>query len=78
MKVPLRALLHSIDLIHGDLKPDNLMLTQIPGGETSAVQLIDFGKVIDLRFIPHNVVFDELVTTSGLKTVEMREKRPYR
>ena len=71
-------LLHSIDLIHGDLKPDNLMLTQIPGGDSGAVQLIDFGKVIDLRFIPDNVVFDELVTTSGLKTVEMREKRPYR
>jgi len=71
-------LLHSMDFIHGDLKPDNLMLTDVPGGVGRAIQLIDFGKVIDLRCIPQDVFFDEQVTTSGLKTVEMREKRPYR
>ena len=71
-------LLHSMNFIHGDLKPDNLMLTQIPSGETSAIQLIDFGKVIDLSLMPGDVFFNEQVTTSGLKTVEMREKRPYR
>ena len=71
-------LLHSMNFIHGDLKPDNLMLTQIPSGEISAIQLIDFGKVIDLSLMPEDVFFNEQVTTSGLKTVEMREKRPYR
>jgi len=72
-------ILHSIDLVHADLKPDNFMIKEIPGRTSDgAIQIIDFGKTIDLRTIPAETVFDDIVETSGLKTVEMREKRPWR
>eukprot|EP00092_Neocalanus_flemingeri_P040425 GFUD01044026.1.p1 GENE.GFUD01044026.1~~GFUD01044026.1.p1 ORF type:complete len:538 (+),score=136.95 GFUD01044026.1:76-1689(+) len=72
-------ILHTMDFVHADLKPDNFMIKEIPGRETSkAIQIIDFGKTIDLRTIPPEAVFDDVVETSGLKSVEMREKRPWR
>jgi len=72
-------LLHTMDFIHADLKPDNFMLKDLPGlANSSAIQIIDFGKAIDLKTIPEETVFDDVVETSGLKSVEMREKRPWR
>jgi len=72
-------LLHTMDFIHADLKPDNFMLKDLPGlSNSSAIQIIDFGKAIDLKTIPEETVFDDVVETSGLKSVEMREKRPWR
>jgi len=72
-------ILHTMDFIHADLKPDNFMIKEIPGPTTfSAIQIIDFGKTIDLKTIPAETVFDDVVETSGLKSVEMMEKRPWR
>ena len=70
-------ILHSLNIIHGDLKPDNLMLTDFPKDLSRFIQLIDFGKAIDLNCFPSDALFDEFVKTSGLITVEMREKRPF-
>jgi len=70
--------LHAVGLIHGDLKPDNFLVTDYPRLGGRCVQLIDFGKAIDLTLLPPDVVFDDQVSTSGLRCVEMRERRPWR
>lgn len=70
--------LHAVGIIHGDLKPDNFLVTDYPRLGGRCVQLIDFGKAIDLTLLPPDVVFDDQVSTSGLRCVEMRERRPWR
>ena len=34
---------HEAGVIHRDLKPDNVMLIPLPGGDGEAVQVLDFG-----------------------------------
>ena len=48
-------LLHSADIVHADIKPDNFLLRHTPGTLASpSLQLIDFGKAIDLQLVPDN------------------------
>lgn len=70
--------LHSMDLIHADLKPDNFLVTDFPGLHNRALQMIDFGKALDMKLVPEDTVFNDQVSTSGLRCVEMRERRPWR
>jgi len=71
-------LLHTMDFVHADIKPDNIMISEIPGPSVvNSIQIIDFGKTLDLRAFPSEVVFDDIVETSGLNCVEMREKRAW-
>jgi len=70
--------LHSMDLIHADLKPDNFLVTDFPGLHNRALQMIDFGKALDMQLVPEDTVFNDQVSTSGLRCVEMRERRPWR
>ena len=74
--------LHSVDIVHADIKPDNFLMRFIPDGSnleaSPCLQLIDFGKSLDLRLLPPNPVFDEVLMESDLlKCVEMREGRPW-
>jgi len=46
----LMELLHSVNIVHADLKPDNFLMRHTPSTSTSpSLQLIDFGKAIDLK-----------------------------
>jgi len=74
--------LHSVGIVHADIKPDNFLIRFIPGRSnlhsSPCLQLIDFGKSLDLRLLPENTVFDEVLMESDLlKCVEMREGRPW-
>ncbi|EAA05275.4 AGAP011124-PA [Anopheles gambiae str. PEST] len=69
--------LHSCQIIHADIKPDNFLLmgpiemnTKIP-----CVQLIDFGVSIDMKLFPEDAKFKKVITTDGFTCIEMLENR---
>ena len=43
--------LHLMNLIHADLKPDNFLVTDFPGLHNRALQMIDFGKALDMQLV---------------------------
>lgn len=45
------AAIHAAHLVHGDLKPENMMLTQDPGGPRG-LKILDFGTATLLRPLP--------------------------
>ena len=48
-------ILHKLEIVHADLKPDNFLMLHTPGTQAlPCLQLIDFGKSVDLTLTTDN------------------------
>ena len=69
-------------VLHNDIKPDNFLVkVESHHGEQSipslTLQLIDFGRGIDLELLPNDVAFIGDSATDSFRSVEMREGKPW-
>ncbi|CAH0386427.1 unnamed protein product [Bemisia tabaci] len=67
--------LHSCKIIHGDVKPDNFVLRSglSQSFEEPSIQLIDFGRSIDMTLLPEGTTFSTVVETDGFTCNEMKD-----
>ncbi|ODV84938.1 hypothetical protein CANARDRAFT_8073 [[Candida] arabinofermentans NRRL YB-2248] len=77
--------LHSVGIIHGDIKPDNCMVnfseTSMNNSELTYndIKLIDFGRSVDLSLFPPNVKFvTELDSKDNQDCPEMNMGDPWK
>lgn len=78
---------HSCSIIHADVKPDNILVIDLPSKAgflddfaeqgPSCLQLIDFGRGIDMTKFQPGTTFTHVVTTDGFVCTEMRDNRPW-
>ncbi|WJX50938.1 protein kinase, variant 2 [Trifolium repens] len=83
--------LHDVGLIHGDFKPDNLLIRYSRGNLTEegfldqsgswgdqGLCLVDWGRGIDLHLFPNHTIFKGDCRTSGFRCIEMQEDKPWK
>lgn len=83
--------LHDVGLIHGDFKPDNLLIRYARGSLTEdefldrcgswpdqGLCLVDWGRGIDLHLFSDNTIFKGDCRTSGFRCIEMQEDKPWK
>ncbi|KAM4867352.1 mitotic checkpoint serine/threonine-protein kinase BUB1 [Thomomys bottae] len=74
---------HSCEIIHGDVKPDNFILgnrflEQDDDDDLAAgLALIDLGQSIDMRLFPKGTTFTAKCETSGFQCTEMLSNKPW-
>ncbi|XP_069869350.1 mitotic checkpoint serine/threonine-protein kinase BUB1-like isoform X2 [Dipodomys merriami] len=74
---------HSCEIIHGDVKPDNFILgnrflKQDDDDDLAAgLALIDLGQSIDMRLFPKGTTFTAKCETSGFQCTEMLSSKPW-
>ncbi|XP_014708195.1 mitotic checkpoint serine/threonine-protein kinase BUB1 isoform X1 [Equus asinus] len=75
---------HSCEIVHGDIKPDNFILGSRFLEQDSkdddlfaGLTLIDLGQSIDMKLFPKGTVFTGKCETSGFQCTEMLSNRPW-